>query len=130
MRRYGGALRHMWGSPMATTPPGNCAIVVVAATVVVVVGAVVEGADGAIPGVAVVDTIKRVHGGSVVETLDRTDLVAVQTPQAFRADVLRRAHAGEPEATDDAGLLAGFQRLQRAPKQALFGGFPHVGMDS
>jgi len=31
--------------------------------------------------------------------------VAVQTPQAFRAELLRRAHEGEPEATDDAGLL-------------------------
>jgi 2-C-methyl-D-erythritol 4-phosphate cytidylyltransferase len=70
-----------------------------------VVDAVVAGADGAIPGVAVVDTIKRVRGTRVVETLDRTELVAVQTPQAFRAELLRRAHDGEPEATDDAGLL-------------------------
>ncbi len=42
---------------------------------------------------------------AVVETLDRSELVAVQTPQAFRAEALRRAHAGAPEATDDAGLL-------------------------
>jgi 2-C-methyl-D-erythritol 4-phosphate cytidylyltransferase len=70
-----------------------------------VVDAVVAGADGAIPGVAVVDTVKRVRAGCVVETLDRSDLVAVQTPQAFRAEVLRRAHDGDPEATDDAGLL-------------------------
>jgi 2-C-methyl-D-erythritol 4-phosphate cytidylyltransferase len=70
-----------------------------------VVDAVVAGADGAIPGVAVVDTVKRVRGGCVVETLDRSELVAVQTPQAFRAELLRRAHEGEPEATDDAGLL-------------------------
>jgi 2-C-methyl-D-erythritol 4-phosphate cytidylyltransferase len=40
-----------------------------------------------------------------VETLDRSELVAVQTPQAFRAEALRRAHADAPEATDDAGLL-------------------------
>ena len=39
------------------------------------------------------------------ETVDRTDLVAVQTPQAFRADGLRRAHEGDPEATDDAALV-------------------------
>jgi 2-C-methyl-D-erythritol 4-phosphate cytidylyltransferase len=70
-----------------------------------VVAAVVAGADGAIPGIAVTDTIKRVRGGRVVETLDRGELVAVQTPQAFRAGALRRAHAEEPEATDDAGLL-------------------------
>jgi 2-C-methyl-D-erythritol 4-phosphate cytidylyltransferase len=70
-----------------------------------VVEAVVAGADGAIPGLAVADTVKRVRGGRVVETLDRSELVAVQTPQAFRAEALRRAHAGAPEATDDAGLL-------------------------
>ncbi len=70
-----------------------------------VVGAVADGADGAVPGVAVVDTVKRVREGRVVETLDRSELVAVQTPQAFRAEVLRQAHEGEPDATDDAGLL-------------------------
>lgn len=70
-----------------------------------VVAAVEAGADGAIPGIAVPDTVKRVAAGRVVETLDRSGLVAVQTPQAFRASVLRRAHAGDAEATDDAGLL-------------------------
>lgn len=75
-----------------------------------VVTAVHAGADGAIPGVAVSDTIKRVghdeRGETVVaETLDRRELVAVQTPQAFRADVLRRAHASGADATDDAGLV-------------------------
>ncbi|MCU1492930.1 MAG: 2-C-methyl-D-erythritol 4-phosphate cytidylyltransferase [Acidimicrobiaceae bacterium] len=70
-----------------------------------VVEAVESGADGAIPGVAVSDTIKRVAGGRVVETLERSELVAVQTPQAFRATLLRSAHDGDPDATDDAGLL-------------------------
>lgn len=70
-----------------------------------VVEAVRRGASGAIPGVALADTVKRVAGGSVVETLDRDGLVAVQTPQAFRASVLRAAHEGDPEATDDAALL-------------------------
>jgi 2-C-methyl-D-erythritol 4-phosphate cytidylyltransferase len=70
-----------------------------------VVAAVVAGADGAIPGVEVADTIKRVRAGRVVDTLDRSELVAVQTPQAFKAAALRRAHEKEPEATDDAGLL-------------------------
>ena len=70
-----------------------------------VVEAVHAGASGAIPGVSVADTVKRVAAGSVVETLDREQLVTVQTPQAFRASVLRAAHAGEPEATDDAALL-------------------------
>ncbi len=72
----------------------------------VVVGAVRAGADGAVPGVAVVDTVKRIGpGGEVVETLERAELVAVQTPQAFRASVLRRAHRGEAEASDDAALV-------------------------
>jgi 2-C-methyl-D-erythritol 4-phosphate cytidylyltransferase len=70
-----------------------------------VVDAVVAGADGAIPGIPMPDTVKRVHDGLVTATLDRGDLVAVQTPQAFRAGALRRAHEGEPEATDDAGLI-------------------------
>jgi len=70
-----------------------------------VVDAVLVGADGAIPGIAVADTIKRVRNGHVVDTLVRSELVAVQTPQAFRASALRLAHADEPEATDDAGLL-------------------------
>jgi 2-C-methyl-D-erythritol 4-phosphate cytidylyltransferase len=63
------------------------------------------GVDGAIPGVPVSDTIKRVHDGHVVSTLDRSELMAVQTPQAFKADVIRRAHAGGREATDDAALV-------------------------
>ena len=70
-----------------------------------VVDAVLAGADGAIPGIAIADTIKRTRNGKVVETLDRSELVAVQTPQAFRAAALRRAHADGSEATDDAGLL-------------------------
>jgi 2-C-methyl-D-erythritol 4-phosphate cytidylyltransferase len=70
-----------------------------------VVAAVRAGADGALPGVAVVDTVKRVAGGVVVETLDRDALVAVQTPQAFRASALRAAHASGAEATDDGALV-------------------------
>lgn len=70
-----------------------------------VIGAVRAGADGAIPGVAVADTIKRVDGTRVIATIVRDDLVAVQTPQAFRAPALRAAHQGEPEATDDAALV-------------------------
>lgn len=70
-----------------------------------VVGTVLAGADGAIPGVPVTDTIKRVDGDEVMGTIERDDLVAVQTPQAFRADILRQAHAGDPEATDDATLI-------------------------
>ena len=63
--------------------------------------AVVEGADGAAPAVAVADTIRHADDGP----LDRSRLRAVQTPQAFRADLLRRAHAAGGEATDDATLV-------------------------
>jgi 2-C-methyl-D-erythritol 4-phosphate cytidylyltransferase len=41
----------------------------------------------------------------VVETLSREELVAVQTPQAFRREVLERAHARGGDATDDAGMV-------------------------
>jgi 2-C-methyl-D-erythritol 4-phosphate cytidylyltransferase len=71
-----------------------------------VVDAVCGGAAAAIPGVPVVDTIKRVtSNGKVLETVDRSELVSVQTPQGFEASALRRAHALEPDATDDAGLV-------------------------
>ncbi len=71
-----------------------------------VIAAVAAGADGAIPGMPVTDTIKRIDADNVVvETPPRAALVAVQTPQAFRATVLRAAHAGGREATDDAALV-------------------------
>lgn len=57
--------------------------------------------DAVVPGVAVVDTMRRRTGG----TVDREGVVAVQTPQGFRAGALRRAHQGDPEGTDDASLV-------------------------
>ena len=69
------------------------------------IAAVIDGADAAIPGVAVADTIKVVADGLVVSTPDRGSLVAVQTPQAFRAAALRAAHERGGDATDDAGLV-------------------------
>ncbi len=66
-----------------------------------VIDAVRAGADGALPAVAVTDTIRHVGGG----TVDRSELLAVQTPQAFAAAALRRVHATDAEATDDAGLV-------------------------
>ena len=73
----------------------------------VITAAAADGVDGAVPGVPPSDTIKAVDGaGRVTSTLDRSTLVAVQTPQAFRAGVLRRAHAhADPGATDDAMLV-------------------------
>jgi 2-C-methyl-D-erythritol 4-phosphate cytidylyltransferase len=72
-----------------------------------VVAAVRAGADGAVPGLPVSDTIKVVDpaSGQVVETLDRPGLRAIQTPQAFSAAVLRRAHESGGDATDDAALV-------------------------
>ena len=60
-----------------------------------VIAAVTDGgADGAAPGVTPSDTIKVVdESGRVTDTLNRDRLVAIQTPQAFRAEALRRAHA-------------------------------------
>ncbi len=72
-----------------------------------VIDAVRAGADGAVPGLAVTDTIKVVADGAVVATPDRATLVAVQTPQAFVAATLRDAHAASSEATDDAALVEG-----------------------
>lgn len=70
-----------------------------------VIDTVRAGADGAVPALEVVDTIKRVDGVRVIETVARVGLVAVQTPQAFRASTLRRAHEASTEATDDAALV-------------------------
>ena len=71
-----------------------------------VINAVRSGADGAVPAVPVTDTIKVIDvQGRVTATPARDTLVAVQTPQAFRAEVLRRAHAQGAEGTDDAALV-------------------------
>jgi 2-C-methyl-D-erythritol 4-phosphate cytidylyltransferase len=71
-----------------------------------------EGVVGAVPGLVPSDTIKVVdHRMNVTSTLDRTSLIAVQTPQAFQAAALRHAHAraesapDEALATDDAMLV-------------------------
>ncbi|HUV09393.1 MAG TPA: 2-C-methyl-D-erythritol 4-phosphate cytidylyltransferase [Acidimicrobiia bacterium] len=70
-----------------------------------VIDTVRAGADAAVPALPITDTIKRVTGDRAVETLDRAGLVAVQTPQAFRVDALRSAHAAGGDATDDAALV-------------------------
>ena len=70
-----------------------------------VVTALGEGWEGAVPALPLADTVKRAEGEAVAETVDRTGLHAVQTPQAFLADALRRALAGAADATDCAGLV-------------------------
>ena len=66
-----------------------------------------EGYDGVVPGLPLADTVKRVKRGLVVETFDRSDLVTVQTPQAFAATALRLAYAGGDllDATDCASVV-------------------------
>ncbi|MGC7218982.1 2-C-methyl-D-erythritol 4-phosphate cytidylyltransferase [Mycobacteroides abscessus] len=65
------------------------------------------GRGAVIPAVAVTDTIKSIDvHGDVIGTPDRAGLRAVQTPQGFAADVLRRAYAAAGDiATDDAALV-------------------------
>jgi 2-C-methyl-D-erythritol 4-phosphate cytidylyltransferase len=66
-----------------------------------------EGWDGAVPALPVADTLKRAaDDGTVLETLDRTGLHAIQTPQAFVAAVLREALTGDlADASDCAALV-------------------------
>ena len=74
-----------------------------------VVAAVGGGTDGAVPALPVSDTVKIAEDGFISETLDRSRLHAVQTPQAFRLGLLRRIFAVPEEqiltATDDASLV-------------------------
>ena len=66
-----------------------------------VIAAVKDGADAAVPAIEVTDTIRHAETGP----MDRSLLRAVQTPQAFKAEILEAAHAQSPEATDDATLV-------------------------
>jgi 2-C-methyl-D-erythritol 4-phosphate cytidylyltransferase len=68
-----------------------------------VLNALGEGWDGAVPVLPIHDTVKRVDGERVAETVDRADLVVSQTPQAFVANALREALNGE--GTDCASLV-------------------------
>ncbi|MHC2998755.1 2-C-methyl-D-erythritol 4-phosphate cytidylyltransferase [Microbacterium sp. HJ5] len=72
-----------------------------------VVASIDAGRAAAIPVLPVIDTIKRVDGAEVVAAVDRSELSAAQTPQAFRRDVLERAYAeAVADFTDDAALVA------------------------
>jgi len=109
------------GSTRSASVRAGLDVVAAAATVVVVhdaarplappslfecvIAAVRSGADAAVPGLPIPDTVKRVDGDDVVETVARDALVTAQTPQAFRADALRAAHDRGAEATDDAALV-------------------------
>ena len=110
----GGATRSASVRAGLAVVPDDCEVVVVhdaarpfasASLFKAVVAAVDDGCDGAVPGLPVADTLKTVEHERVTGTIPRYALVAVQTPQAFRAGVLRRAHAGSPDASDDAALV-------------------------
>jgi 2-C-methyl-D-erythritol 4-phosphate cytidylyltransferase len=89
------------------------------------IDALQPGIDGAIAAAPMTDTVKEAApDGRVVRTLDRSSLWAIQTPQAFRADVLRRAlqrdAAALAAATDDAALVeeaGGTVRVVEAPRE-------------
>ena len=64
-----------------------------------------DGWDAAVPALPILDTVKRVQRDAVVETLDRSGLVTVQTPQAVVAAVLRQAMAGDVSGATDCAFL-------------------------
>jgi 2-C-methyl-D-erythritol 4-phosphate cytidylyltransferase len=70
-----------------------------------VVDALTDGIDCVLPCLPPTEPIKRVQDGRVIATLPRSDLMVVQTPHAFRAQVLRAAHEGAPEAVEDTVLV-------------------------
>ena len=85
-------------------------------------GRLAEGVDGAVPGLAVHDTVRRVSGGVAVETVARDGLVAVQTPQVFLADRLRRGYAAhDGDATDCATVVE-----RAGGRIAVVDGDPHL----
>lgn len=102
------------GGPGAAADPivlihdGARPLVTPALVSAIVVAATAHGA--ALPVVPVAETLKRVVDGRIGSTVDRSDLVAAQTPQGARASLLRRAFAAYPAAghrrfTDEAALL-------------------------
>jgi 2-C-methyl-D-erythritol 4-phosphate cytidylyltransferase len=74
-----------------------------------VITALADGWDGAVPTLPIADTVKRLDGEAVAETLDRETVVTAQTPQAFVAQVLRDAlSTSQPsveKSTDCASLV-------------------------
>jgi 2-C-methyl-D-erythritol 4-phosphate cytidylyltransferase len=78
----------------------------------------------AFPGIPLPDTVHQIADGAIASTPDRSVLVAAQTPQCFRIDVLReilaRAAREDAEATDEAGLAAKYgHRVQLVPGDSM-----------
>jgi 2-C-methyl-D-erythritol 4-phosphate cytidylyltransferase len=70
-----------------------------------VLGPLSDGYDGVVPVLAVPDTLKRVEGGRIIETIEREGLAGAQTPQAFLAEALRNAYASDLSSATDCSSL-------------------------
>ncbi|MDR2124775.1 MAG: 2-C-methyl-D-erythritol 4-phosphate cytidylyltransferase [Desulfovibrio sp.] len=117
--RAGGESRQASSALGAAALPDDCDAVLVhdaarpfitASLITRVLEALAQGCRAVIPGIAVTDTLKEVDAaGMVRKHLDRSGLLAVQTPQGFVAQDLKKAHAHARAAgipvTDDAGLM-------------------------
>jgi 2-C-methyl-D-erythritol 4-phosphate cytidylyltransferase len=130
--RGGDSRSHSVKNALAAAPEAAVAVVHDAARPLVTrdlvercIAALEPGIDGAIAAVPMTDTVKEASDdGRVVKTLDRSVLWAIQTPQVFRAEMLRRAlerdTAALAAATDDAALVedaGGVVRVVEAPPE-------------
>jgi 2-C-methyl-D-erythritol 4-phosphate cytidylyltransferase len=130
--RGGDSRSHSVKNALAAAPEATVAVVHDAAWPLVTrdlvercVAALEPGIDGAIAAVPMTDTVKEASDdGRVVKTLDRSVLWAIQTPQVFRADMLRlaleRDTAALAAAPDDAALVedaGGVVRVVEAPPE-------------
>jgi len=66
-----------------------------------VVGKVKDGAEAVVPVVPIADSLRSING----KQISRDEVVAVQTPQAFTASLLRKAYLNNEDATDDSSLV-------------------------
>ncbi|MDP6964922.1 MAG: 2-C-methyl-D-erythritol 4-phosphate cytidylyltransferase [Acidimicrobiales bacterium] len=66
-----------------------------------VVRKIKDGAEAAVPVVSIADSLRSVNG----KQINRDEVVAVQTPQAFKASLLREAYSSGEDATDDSALV-------------------------
>ncbi len=93
--KYEYVLVHDGARALATTDLANS-----------VLNALSKGEQAVIPALDVIDTIKEIDSNNYVRnTLNRSSLKAVQTPQGFTRSVLARAHEASEDATDDAALV-------------------------
>ena len=78
------------------------------------IDAVGDDPTGGLLGLPVPDTVKRADAqGRVEATIERRSLWLAQTPQMFRAGMLRRAYAAHPDMTDEAGAIEASGRMPR-----------------